>query len=231
MSGARRRYSDDESALIEWAAWVKFTYGSQGWGGGVDRDAILGAVFGRISQGGPSNPVLSELLATEADGQDLPQRVHRHLLGYAQDRRLDWYRIPWLRYIGTPVATTWKAIPIPQDSIVIADGIEVPLMETVTEIQMPRTWKWSGLQTWEEVAQQTDRSVRSAKQIMEQVRERLSDDLRIDRRIVRGHQHPDCQPTPREIDRAERARAERHQRAAIFDANPNITPSPFALKA
>lgn len=212
MKHARHRSTDDtEQSIIEWAAWVQGQLDAQGWGGGLD--------IGHRSTRAPgvhADPLLAELLRTEAAGQGISQRVHRHLTKYSREISRDWMRVVWARFVGVPAPVAMQTLT---GTGPIQIGISAFWSITVS-VEVPRAWKWSGLQDWERVSKQTNISVRSAQAMLSLVKRQLAMDLRMDRRIGRGQVMPDGPASAaekraalvaheaREVERAARENAE-----------------------
>lgn len=91
-----------EDRLREWGAWYRVKGEAQGWGGAVDFDRLFELSRNVRAPGVHSDPILSEVLATEADQQAQMQRVHRHILQCPRTLQLT----ARLRYAGLwmPVA-------------------------------------------------------------------------------------------------------------------------------
>lgn len=68
-----------EVVLEGWGNWLRTKGAGQGWGGSLDLDRLCQLAQGR-APGTHTDPVLSELLATEHDDQSPHQRVHRYVL-------------------------------------------------------------------------------------------------------------------------------------------------------
>lgn len=85
-----------EDKLHEWGAWYRVKGEAQGWGGAVDFDRLF--ELGRIKRapGVHSDPILSEVLATDADQQADMQRLHRYVMQCARPLQLT----ARLRYAG-----------------------------------------------------------------------------------------------------------------------------------
>lgn len=167
-----RRGDIADSALQQWAAWAMGQLDLAG-SGGVDTESI------RIQRGGHSDPILAEVIATEADGQDLPQRVHRHLLTYSREISREWFAVTWARYVGTRKATAY-AEQQQRGTVEVARGHHLPISLSA---DVPRAWRWSGMLAWEDVARVTGVPMRTAKEMLASVKRELRKDLLVDSRI------------------------------------------------
>lgn len=166
MQAARKsaRFRDDDDtdrAMKAWGEWVRTQHEGQGWGGAIDCEN------NRLARapGTHSNPVLAEVLATAEDGQDLSQRVHRHILQCPRD----WQHVAWLRFVG----------------ILRLETLKVRRAGTLMLSDQQR-WRYSGAQTWERVADQLGWSLRTVEGIGSQIKRRIEQDLRRDMAMRSG---------------------------------------------
>lgn len=84
-----------EDVLGEWGTWFRTQGAGQGWGGSVDMDRLFQSC-GFRDPGVHSDPVFSEVLATQRDGQGPHQRINRYILQCGPDVRM----VAKLRYAG-----------------------------------------------------------------------------------------------------------------------------------
>lgn len=94
-----------EDILRQWGGWYRVKGEAQGWGGAVDFDRLFELGRGARAPGVHSDPILAEVLATEADQQADMQRVHRHITQCARTLQLTArlrYAGLWLPVIGEP---------------------------------------------------------------------------------------------------------------------------------
>src|SRR5690349_13987815 len=94
-----------EDVLRQWGGWYRVKGEAQGWGGAVDFDRLFELGRGTRAPGVHSDPILSEVLATEADQQADMQRVHRHIMQCARTLQLTArlrYAGLWLPVVGDP---------------------------------------------------------------------------------------------------------------------------------
>lgn len=149
---------DAEKMLSDWGEFCRYKLTAQGFGGGVDMEN------GKLPRapGTHGDPVLAEVLATEADGQGRDQIVHDCIKRYTKD----WQRVAWARWVGRKESTGIQAAKQVGD-IEIAEGVSYPYRVKYT---MTTTWKWSGLQPYTEVAKQTSMSLRTCERIAAQIK-------------------------------------------------------------
>lgn len=94
-----------EDVLRQWGGWYRVKGEAQGWGGAVDFDRLFELGRGTRAPGVHSDPVFSEVLATEADQQADMQRVHRYIMQCARTLQLTArlrYAGLWLPVVGDP---------------------------------------------------------------------------------------------------------------------------------
>jgi hypothetical protein len=213
---ARSRKGDwIEQVLIDWAAWVHTYFDAQGCGGIDPGESQPRGSRGRGS--GHGDPVLSEIIATDIDGQGQSQRVHRHLCRYGKEMNPEWFHVTWLRYVGTPRPTTTKTI-FSEERINVGDG---PASDGDHPIRLSaeviRTFVWSGMKEIALVADMTGIKQRNVEVMIANVKRELEMDMRMDLFVLTGKVMPDGWASETEMRHAEQARINRERRRAERD--------------